>query len=93
MNVFAMTLLCLVALSRAKEGLFIFGNAMQMKEKSDMWRDVLEELEEQDCVGSGLPVACSRHSDDIRHISEPGMLPAYAPDGLSELLVSIAPVY
>ncbi|GLB37649.1 putative P-loop containing nucleoside triphosphate hydrolase protein [Lyophyllum shimeji] len=70
-----------VALSRAKEGLFILGNAPQMSARSPMWRGVTEELEREDCLGDGFPIACQRHPDAVKYISEPGQLQQFAPDG------------
>ncbi|KAK2464284.1 hypothetical protein APHAL10511_003741 [Amanita phalloides] len=70
-----------VALSRAKHGLFILGNAAQLASKSGMWSTVLDELQRAGNIGEGLPVACHRHSDIINYISEPGQLPRFAPDG------------
>ncbi|KAF8639511.1 hypothetical protein AX17_001416 [Amanita inopinata Kibby_2008] len=70
-----------VALSRAKHGLFMLGNATQLAAKSDMWRVVLEELERHGNIGKAFPVACQRHPDDINFVSEPGQLPGFAPDG------------
>ncbi|KIJ68146.1 hypothetical protein HYDPIDRAFT_107807 [Hydnomerulius pinastri MD-312] len=70
-----------VALSRAQEGLFIFGNADNLSARSGMWRSIIEELETNDAVGPALPVACHRHPVKVQHISQPGQLPRIAPDG------------
>ncbi|KAJ6499128.1 hypothetical protein C8R45DRAFT_981206 [Mycena sanguinolenta] len=70
-----------VALSRAKEGLFILGNATQLASRSKMWRDVIEQLEDADCVGTAFPIACHNHPDKIEHVSKPGRLALFAPDG------------
>ncbi|KAJ7163577.1 hypothetical protein C8R43DRAFT_1171786, partial [Mycena crocata] len=70
-----------VALSRAKEGLFILGNSSQLASRSKMWRDVIDELEAADCVGTALPVSCHRHPDRVEPVSKPGQLPLFAPDG------------
>jgi len=70
-----------VALSRAKEGLFILGNAVQLAEKSPLWRHVIKELEEQDCLGEAFPIACHRHPESTTYISAPGKLSEVAPDG------------
>ncbi|KAJ6625897.1 P-loop containing nucleoside triphosphate hydrolase protein [Mycena sp. CBHHK59/15] len=70
-----------VALSRAKEGLFILGNAAQLASGSDMWRQVTEELENGECLGTAFPVSCHQHPDTVERISEPGKLPLFAPDG------------
>lgn len=45
-----------------------------------MWRNVIAELE-QGHIGDAFPVACHRHPDSIKYISEPGKLPQFAPDG------------
>ncbi|KAJ6594163.1 hypothetical protein B0H19DRAFT_1094164 [Mycena capillaripes] len=70
-----------VALSRAKEGLFVLGNAAQLASRSKMWNDVIEQLENADCVGTAFPVSCHRHPGKIELVSEPGKLPLFAPDG------------
>ncbi|KAJ8489534.1 hypothetical protein ONZ51_g2873 [Trametes cubensis] len=70
-----------VALSRAREGLYIMGNAQNLSAKSKMWRTVLDELTKRDCLGSAFPVVCQRHPDVVQHISKPGQLPRLAPDG------------
>lgn len=73
-----------VALSRARHGLYILGNAQNLASRSRMWASVLEELESVDAVGEGFPVACHRHPDTVEHISKPGQLARIAPDGMSE---------
>ena len=70
-----------VALSRAREGLYIFGHAQNLSSRSGMWGKVIEELEEKGLVGSALPIVCHRHSDKTKYVSEPGQLPQIAPDG------------
>ncbi|KAG9309778.1 hypothetical protein JVU11DRAFT_10152 [Chiua virens] len=70
-----------VALSRAREGLYIFGNAENLSSKSSMWRSILEELDAQDALGPALPVACHQHPDKEEFVSRPGQLSRIAPDG------------
>ncbi|PFH53777.1 hypothetical protein AMATHDRAFT_73192 [Amanita thiersii Skay4041] len=70
-----------VAISRAKHGLYILGNAMQLASKSEIWRHIIEELQRQENVGEGFPIACHRHPEKVVYISEPGHLPCIAPDG------------
>ncbi|TFK44429.1 hypothetical protein BDQ12DRAFT_672980 [Crucibulum laeve] len=70
-----------VALSRAKEGLFILGNSTQLLSKSRMWRGVIEQLQESGNIGDGFPVACHRHPESAMRISKPGELSQLAPDG------------
>lgn len=72
----------LVALSRAREGLFIFGNAANLSSKSRMWQKIIEELEANEALGSALPVACHRHAETLEYVSVPGQLPQIAPDGV-----------
>ena len=70
-----------MALSRAREGLYIFGHAQNLSARSDMWGKIIEELEEKGLVGPALPIVCNRHSDAVKYVSEPGQLPQIAPDG------------
>jgi hypothetical protein len=46
-----------------------------------MWREVIDELGQNECVGDALPVVCQRHPDTIEYVNEPGKLPRIAPDG------------
>lgn len=70
-----------VALSRAKEGLYILGNAAQLASKSRMWRGVIEQLEAVESIGTAFPIACQRHPTAVEYVSLPGQLPQFAPDG------------
>ncbi|KDQ57638.1 hypothetical protein JAAARDRAFT_270513 [Jaapia argillacea MUCL 33604] len=70
-----------VALSRAREGLFILGNGTNMASRSKMWRAVMEELEKNNAVGHGFPIVCHRHPDVVEYVGNPGELPRIAPDG------------
>jgi hypothetical protein len=72
---------CLVGLSRAMEGLYILGNTTQLSNSSKMWRDVIQELSEDEAVGDAIPVRCHLHPSTIEYISKPGQLPRFAPDG------------
>ncbi|KAH9931167.1 P-loop containing nucleoside triphosphate hydrolase protein [Epithele typhae] len=56
-----------VALSRAREGMYILGNASNLSSRSDMWHTIIDELRQRDCLGEAFPV--------------PGQLPRIAPDG------------
>lgn len=71
-----------VALSRARKGLFILGNALNLASRSDMWRSIIDELEQNDAIGNAFPIACQRHPDTVEYVSEPGKLPRLAPDGV-----------
>ena len=47
-----------VMLSRAKEGMYILGNAQSLEacKKNTMWKDILEIMRKEDCVGPELEV-------------------------------------
>ena len=47
-----------------------------------MWREVIDELGKEDCVGPGLPVSCHQHPETVEYIDRPGTLPRIAPDGM-----------
>ncbi|KAF8656758.1 hypothetical protein AX16_002437 [Volvariella volvacea WC 439] len=71
-----------IALSRAKEGLYILGNAEQMRSSSsEMWRGVVDQFANENLIGDAIPVVCDRHPDTINYINKPGMLRKLAPDG------------
>lgn len=48
-----------VLLSRAKEGMYLLGNVESLMNctKNSMWKDVIEMMQEQDCVGPELEVS------------------------------------
>ncbi|CAI2172161.1 19284_t:CDS:10 [Funneliformis geosporum] len=52
-----------VALSRAKHGMYIFGNASQLKMQSELWRDVLRILEKTGLCGQTIDLYCQKHSN------------------------------
>ncbi|KAI0047489.1 hypothetical protein FA95DRAFT_1582635 [Auriscalpium vulgare] len=69
-----------VALSRAKHGLFILGNATNLRQNAT-WEVVLNELERKGQVGAGFPIECPRHPSNAVLVSKPGELASHAPDG------------
>ncbi|CAE6473590.1 unnamed protein product [Rhizoctonia solani] len=70
-----------VGLSRAKHGMYIFGNAPELAQASDMWATVLQELHQSGSIGDGLPITCQRHPDYVEWVRQPGRLPIVSPDG------------
>ena len=70
-----------VALSRAKHGLYIMGNASNLR-KNSTWCTILDEMEKLDQIGFGFPVVCARHPEQVQNISKPGQLPKIAPLGM-----------
>jgi hypothetical protein len=70
-----------VGLSRAKHGLYIFGNAPELARGSRMWATILKELHESELVGTALPISCHQHPEYIEWVDQPGQLPIVSPDG------------
>ena len=54
-----------VSLSRAKEGLYIVGNGIMLKDMhGTKWPKIIEYLEREKCFGRGLPIYCRNHPKD-----------------------------
>ncbi|XP_064072681.1 NFX1-type zinc finger-containing protein 1-like [Vanessa tameamea] len=58
-----------VALSRAKEGFYIFGNIDILKENSKLWTKIAETLENQGSLGTSIRLKCQNHPDQVTTIS------------------------
>ena len=56
-----------VALSRAKKGFFCIGNISLLKEKSDLWRRIIDDMEERGNVGNALTLTCQNHPQNVIH--------------------------
>ncbi|KAJ3559292.1 hypothetical protein NP233_g11303 [Leucocoprinus birnbaumii] len=69
-----------VALSRAKHGLYILGNASNLRQ-NPTWSTILDEMEDRDQIGPAFPIICPRHPEQARLITKPGEIPLYAPVG------------
>ncbi|KAH9048669.1 hypothetical protein EDB83DRAFT_2317412 [Lactarius deliciosus] len=69
-----------VALSRAKHGLYILGNASNLR-KNETWKTILDEMEKEDQLDHGFSIVCPRHPEVKKLISKPGELPTHAPEG------------
>lgn len=52
-----------VALSRAKEGLFIVGNMDSLAKNSQTWRDIHAELLQQGAIGEEMALTCETHQN------------------------------
>lgn len=72
-----------VALTRARHGLYVFGNGDLLSQKSPMWNQVIQEFKECDGYGSALPIACYRHKHDVQWVQDATRLRQIAPDGMS----------
>ena len=60
-----------VALSRAKEGLYCFGNFTLLSNKSLLWRNILKDLQVKKKLGSTLQLHCVNHQLSITNITKP----------------------
>ncbi|TMW58314.1 hypothetical protein Poli38472_011902 [Pythium oligandrum] len=70
-----------VLLSRAMHGMYLVGHGALLREKSEHWRKVIEILEEDECIGDGLPIHCQKHPDDHRVVRLPKDFKVEAPHG------------
>ncbi|KAG8833026.1 hypothetical protein FRC17_000149 [Serendipita sp. 399] len=70
-----------VALTRAKHGLFVFGNGDLLSSKSDMWTKVIDYFKELDSYGTALPIACHMHQESIQWVNNADKLRQVSPDG------------
>nr|XP_021188213.2 NFX1-type zinc finger-containing protein 1 isoform X1 [Helicoverpa armigera] len=70
-----------VALSRAKQGFYIFGNIDMLKTKSELWRKIATTLESNGSLGSKLILKCQNHPDQITEISTPEDFSKLPPEG------------
>ncbi|KAG9027743.1 hypothetical protein FS842_004883, partial [Serendipita sp. 407] len=70
-----------VALTRARHGLFVFGNGDLLSSKSDMWTKVTNYFKETDCYGTGLPIACHLHPDTVQWVDSAEKLRQISPEG------------
>lgn len=70
-----------VAVSRAKHGLYLFGNASLFRSKAPIWESIIHNLEKDGNVGPFLPATCAGHPEKPLHVDGPGQLPQLAPFG------------
>ncbi|KAL4877475.1 P-loop containing nucleoside triphosphate hydrolase protein [Aspergillus karnatakaensis] len=55
-----------VALSRARRGFYMFGNADLLASTDNLWANVLSELRKKGHrIGNGLPLTCEKHSNKL----------------------------
>lgn len=54
-----------VALSRAREGLYIMGNMDDLVVKNSIWPKIKTVLEENQAIGDALQLRCQIHSDQF----------------------------
>ncbi|KAF2084904.1 hypothetical protein K490DRAFT_47949, partial [Saccharata proteae CBS 121410] len=54
-----------VALSRARRGFYLFGNAEQLAEGSKTWREVTNIMASSNRLAEALPIACTQHDNEV----------------------------
>lgn len=54
-----------VALSRAKKGFFCIGNISLLREKSELWARIVNDMEERGNVGKALRLSCQNHPQNM----------------------------
>ena len=79
-----------VALSRAKKGLYIIGNLSMLRGKDKtVWPEIISDLEEQQCVGKGLPLYCRVHKKAQVFASVPEDFYRCSPEGGCDQLCKV----
>lgn len=68
--------------------MYIFGNAPELAAGSKIWASVLKEMNDSDCLGKGLPMACHQHPDYVQIVEQPGQLKTVSPDGETSFLAN-----
>ena len=53
-----------VALSRAKQGLYVIGNFDLLRKQSDLWKNIVDDLKTSGQVGNALHLYCQNHHED-----------------------------
>lgn len=71
-----------VMMSRAKHGMYVFGNTKTIEASRDakVFRTMLSELRKQNAVGDYLPLQCKRHKTDL-FVKTPAEFASMVPDG------------
>lgn len=70
-----------VALTRARHGLYVMGNGDLLASNPGLWNQVVQYFRDQDCYGTGLPIACHNHPHDVRLVENAMQLRQISPDG------------
>lgn len=70
-----------VLLSRARHGMYLFGNSPLLSRCSKMWKMILTTMEEQELIGEKLPILCQNHPEQRRDIQSPDDFEKLSPLG------------
>ena len=61
-----------VALSRARWGMYVIGNLSMLRDKDDTkWPAILIDLEKHKFLGTGIPLCCQNHPDNVIRAETP----------------------
>lgn len=75
-----------VALSRAREGLYVMGNASQLEASQNAtWRFVLSQLKTQASLGPKISICCHHHPEKTSSVSSVDEFDLHSPDGGCDL--------
>lgn len=69
-----------VALSRAREALYVFGNSVYFSSVCGLWKEVVGEFEKRASIGYSLKITCEKHNK-ISEISKPEDFVKLSPHG------------
>ncbi|XP_046620436.1 NFX1-type zinc finger-containing protein 1-like isoform X3 [Neodiprion virginianus] len=70
-----------VALSRAREGLYIMGNMDNLTNKNNIWPKIKQVLENDNAIGDTLELRCKYHSDTLIKIRNGSDFVEQCPEG------------
>ncbi|KAL3857874.1 hypothetical protein ACJMK2_012503 [Sinanodonta woodiana] len=73
-----------VALSRAREGLFVMGNMTCLRKKSDLWEKVISKAETLGLCGKHLELKCCNHKDNKMIVQTPRDFEKYKDGGCDQ---------
>uniref|UniRef100_A0A2S2NW97 NFX1-type zinc finger-containing protein 1 n=2 Tax=Schizaphis graminum TaxID=13262 RepID=A0A2S2NW97_SCHGA len=59
-----------VALSRARDGLYIMGNMENLYHSSNLWKEIKQKLVDQNSYGNELTLKCEVHRDSLTKVSK-----------------------
>ena len=59
------------------------GNASNLR-RNPTWSTILDEMEKEGQIDFGFPIVCARHPEQVKLVSEPGLLPKIAPLGMGK---------
>ena len=74
-----------VSISRAKKGFYCIGNFTMFAENSELWKNLLVQLEKKELVGEQLTLYCPNHPTTFFDAKTPGDFVVKAPEGGCQL--------